>query len=289
MYVHGDNLYQKETHRTKYIDEISKRYLKEIREKYDAWKAANESLDGPYAEATPEDEEIIKERVKLFNEYKDFVDQQHYAEKFDSRSNLHSSILEEFIYYLFKDIAKSYNAEAIVGKSHAFKDLFINPESYEDMTTEPNIKVEIKDHDFIIGVGIDAEMKVKGSDKVETHTLEVAAVAIECKTYLDKTMLEGSSVAAEQLKSRNPNAKYIVVSEWLKLSEQVNLQKYKVDQIYILRKQKNTDREYRYAETYVKNAIQEDAVLHLFNTVRIHLTTKWEGSISHGIERGYLL
>ena len=38
------------------------------------------------------------------NEYKDFLDQQHYAEKFDSRSNLHSSVLEEFMYYLFKDL-----------------------------------------------------------------------------------------------------------------------------------------------------------------------------------------
>lgn len=289
MFVHGDNLTQKENHHKKYTDGLSKQYLIEIREKYNEWKKANEELVGPFAEATPEDEVIVKKRVELLNEYKDFVDQQHYAEKFDSRSNLHSSILEEFIYYLFKDIAKSFNDEAIVGKSHAFKDLFINPSSYKDMVTQPNVKVEIKDHDFIIGVGIEANMIVKGSNEIENHTLEVAAVAIECKTYLDKTMLEGSSVAAEQLKSRNPNAKYIVVSEWLKLSEQVNLQKYKVDQIYVLRKQKNTDREFRYADTYVKNAIHEDVVLHLFHTIRLHLTTEWDGSISHGIDRGYLL
>jgi hypothetical protein len=41
-------------------------------------------------------------------------------------------------------------------------------------------------------------------------------------------MLEGSSTAAEQLKHRNPNAIYIVVAEWLKLTEQVNLKKFKV-------------------------------------------------------------
>lgn len=289
MFVHGDNLTQKENHRTKYRDEESKKYLIEIREKYNEWRKANEELVGPFANATPEDEVVVKKRVELLNDYKDFVDQQHYAEKFDSRSNLHSSILEEFVYYLFKDIAKSFNDEAIVGKSHAFKDLFVNPSSYKDMVTQPNVKVEIKDHDFIIGVGIDANMIVKGSTEIENHTLEVAAVAIECKTYLDKTMLEGSSVAAEQLKTRNPNAKYIVVSEWLKLSEQVNLQKYKVDQIYVLRKQKNTDREFRYADSYVKNVIHEDVVLHLFHTIRLHLTTEWDGSISHGIDRGYLL
>jgi hypothetical protein len=48
---------------------------------------------------------------------------------------------------------------------------------------------------------------------------------------------------------------YIVVAEWLKLAESVNLKKYKIDQIYVLRKQKNTDREFRYGADYQKNLI----------------------------------
>ncbi|MBU8919115.1 Bpu10I family restriction endonuclease [Bacillus sp. FJAT-29953] len=151
---------------------------------------------------------------------------------------------------MFRDLAKSFNPQAIVGKSHTFKDLFINPPSYKEMVTKPHVKVEQKDHDFIIGVNINANMNVLGSGVIEPHNLEIPAIAIECKTYLDKTMLEGSSAAAEQLKTRNPNAKYIVVAEWLKLTEHINLQKYKVDQIYVLRKQKNTDREYRFLPGY---------------------------------------
>jgi hypothetical protein len=34
-------------------------------------------------------------------------------------------------------------------------------------------------------------------------------------------MLEGASTAAEQLLIRNPNALYIVVAEWLKLTDKV--------------------------------------------------------------------
>ena len=102
-------------------------------------------------------------------------------------------------------------------------------------------------------------------------------------------MLEGSSRAAEELKARNPNALYIVVMEWIKLSEAVNLRKYKVDQIYVLRKQKNTDREFRYEEDYVKNAIDPDVVWHLFNTVRTHLTEDWTGGVEHGLQRGWLI
>ena|GEM_PF-5609832 len=76
-------------------------------------------------------------------------------------------------------------------------------------------------------------------------------------------MLEGSSTAAEQLKFQNPNALYLVVSEWLKLTGNVNLRKFKVDQIYVFRKQKNTDREFRFLPDYKKNPIHHDVVEHL--------------------------
>ena len=115
------------------------------------------------------------------------------------------------------------------------------------------------------------------------------AVAIECKTYLDKTMLESCSTTGEQLKRNNPNALYIVVAERLKLSEAVNLKNNKIDQIYILRKQKNTDRENRFLDGYVANPIYDDVVYHLFNMIREYLSTDWSGKIADGLQRGYLM
>ncbi len=289
MFVHGDNLRQKETHRDKYIDQEAKIFLAEIRVEYDKWSIANEALKGPFSTISESDSEIIKQRVELFSDYKEFIDQQKYAEKFDSRSNLHSSVLEEFIFYLFRDLVYEFSKSAILGKAHTFKDIFFHSASYKEMVTRPNVKVEKKDHDFIIGVNIQVQMYCDGSHDLESHSWQIPAVAVECKTYLDKTMLEGASTAAEQLKNRNPNAIYIVVAEWLKLTEQVNLKKFKVDQIYVLRKQKNTDREYRYADTYKKNPIFEDVVQHLFDTVRNHLTTDWQGGINFGLQKGYLM
>jgi hypothetical protein len=157
------------------------------------------------------------------------------------------------------------------------------------MLTNPSVKLELKDHDFVIGVSINASLTCSGSTETEKIEVQVPAVAIECKTYLDKTMLEGSSTAGSQLLSRNPNALFIVVAEFLKLTENVNLKKYQVDQIYILRKQKNTDREFRFLPNFVKNPIYDDVVAHLFNTVRKHLTNDWEGGIPHGLDRGYLI
>lgn len=289
MFVHGDNLAQKEQHKTKYLDDQSRQFLGEIREQYDVWRTRNLELVGPSIEPDEKDSAIIAERVAMFEGYKDFIDQQHYAEAFDSRSALHSSVLEEFMYYLFRDLVSAYSENALIGKSHALKDLFFLSSNFQDMVSLPNAQVEKKDHDFVIGATIEAKMNVVGQDGVEDHRLDIPAVAIECKTYLDKTMLEGASQAAEQLKARNPNAIYFVVSEWLKLTEQVNLRKFKVDQIYVLRKQKNTDREFRYDPEYKKNPIHVDVVGHLYETVRAYLAVDWEGGLKYGLDRGYLL
>lgn len=289
MFIHGNNLEQKENHTTKYRDAASKRYLAEIRIKYNKWKFDNENLKGPFTQHQDTDSEILKKRIKLLNSYKDFLDQQHYAEKFDSRSNLHSSVLEEFMYYLFKDLVLGISNSALIGKSHSFKDVFFRAPSYKEMIKTAHAMVEKKDHDFVIGTSVKASMICNGSTTPELHDWDIPAVAIECKTYLDKTMLQDVSTAAEQLKLKNPNAMYIVVAEWLKLTDSVNLKKYKIDQIYILRKQKNTDREFRYDSGYVKNPIYPDVFEHCFNTVREFLTTDWEGGIAHGLEKGFLI
>ncbi len=289
MYVHGDNLRQKELHKTKYTDPESRQFLQEIRIQYDQWRRINEKLRGAFAQSTDQDTKIIKRRVKLLNIYKNFLDQQKYAEKFDSRSNLHSSVLEEFIFYLFRDLVYDISQSALLGKANTFKDIFFRPSSYQEMVTKPNVRLETKDHDFVIGTDIKADFNCIGSEEIETYQFQLPAVVIECKTYLDKTMLEGASTAAEQLKLRNPNAIYIIVAEWLKLTSSINLQKFKVDQIYILRKQKNTDREFRYLESYVKNPIYDDVVIHLFEIVRKHLTSDWEKGLEQGLDRGYLI
>ncbi|MDP2903940.1 MAG: Bpu10I family restriction endonuclease [Methylovulum sp.] len=290
MLIHGNNLEQKEGHRIKYRAEESRLFLREIRVRYNQWHAANIALVGPTSDISESDSEIITKRVSLLNDYKEFLDQQHYAEKFDSRSNLHSSVLEEFMYYLFRDMVRGISETALIGKSHSFKDVFFRAPSYTEMVKKPYALFEIKDHDFAIGVSVKATMKCKGSETEEGHNWDIPAVAIECKTYLDKTMLQDVSTAAEQLKQKNPNAMYIVVAEWLKLTESVNLKKYKIDQIYVLRKQKNTDREFRYDPSYEKNPIYADVVEHCFNFVREFLIAEdWEGGIYHGLNRGFLM
>jgi hypothetical protein len=287
-YTHGDNLNQKLTSSRKYKDENSIKLLQDILPIYEKWKSDNINLKGPYVETSENDLELLTQRVKLFEEYKTFIDAAIYAVNFDSRSNLHSSVLEEFLYYLFRDLVEQLSKNALIGKSHSFKDIFFMPTSYKTMLEKTHAKIEIKDHDFVIGTYAISKFKTQGSSQEENINFELPAIAIECKTYLDKTMLEGASTAADQLKVRNPNALYFVVAEWLKLTENINIGKYKVDQIYILRKQKNVDREFRLLPGYMKNPVYADVVEHLFNTVRDHLTSDWSGGVKDMLTKGYI-
>lgn len=314
--VHGSNLEHKENDHRKYSSEIHRKHLQDIRSQYNEWHTENMRLEGPTSKETENDADTIQRRVDLLSAYKDFLDQQHFAEAFDSRSNLHSSVLEEFLYYLFKDLVNDFGRHALIGKSHTFKDLFFVPPRYSEMLKRPYGRIERKDHDFVIGTTVQVSFEasappeqnestsgqqlilkeepenyaqVSVSGNTETHLFDIPAVAVECKTYLDKTMLEGSSRAAEDLKARNPNSLYIVVMEWIKLTSDVNLRKYKVDQIYVLRQQKNTDREFRYSDKYVKKPINAEVIQHLFSTVRRHLTVDWTSGIEHGLQRGWLI
>ncbi|MEH1901998.1 MAG: hypothetical protein V7L04_11435 [Nostoc sp.] len=141
--VHGSNLEQKENHRTKYRDIESKKYLTEIRTEYDKCCSTNLELVGTTSTPTAQDDATIATRVELLSKYKDFLDQQHYAEKFDSRSNLHSSVLEEFLYYLFKDLVTDFGENALIGKSHTFKDILFMPPKYSEMLKRPYARIEI--------------------------------------------------------------------------------------------------------------------------------------------------
>lgn len=280
-YVHGDNIAQKKSHPRKYQDTRATQFLAEIEQRYLQWRQANLALRGT-------DEATVRRRTELLNDYKNFIDQQKYAEEFDSRSNLHSTVLEEFLVYLFDGVLPNAELHPIVGKGQTFKSFFLGSVNFAEFLTRPQIIIETKDHDFVIGTSLKATFRSLRDEEISTKVMQIPAVAVECKTYLDKTMLEGASLSAEELKRINPSARYLIVAEWLKLTEAINLAKYRIDQIYVLRRQKNTDREFRFAEDYEKNPIYEDLVWDLFRGVIDYLSAdRWD--IDAAVKRGKLL
>lgn len=298
---HRGNILAKRTSR-KYVAEKHQALLAEIEPREMQWHKANEEITGT-------DYAAIKAKVDLLNPYKDFLDQQMYAEGFDSRSRLHSSALEQFCYYLFRDVVKEVVAEVtaktgkpvepLIGDGTAvFEDMHFAPSGFAEMLIKPSVRVKTKDHDFVVGqnvLNVLFNVRRDGTlfdpkDESRSHQtlLKVPAVVIECKTYLDRTMLDGAAYSAMRLKASNPHCMFILVAEYLKLNEEENPRLTKLDEIYILRKQINTDREFRFDPQYVKKPIDILLVWDLFETVRKHLRIEW-GAGTDALERGKLI
>ena len=231
-------------------------------EEYKKWKKINEELVG-YSD------DILKRRVKQLNDYKEKVENVG----FSAQSKFHSSVIEEFLYYLFRDLLNELNKKAkkdndgkskqkiLLGGIRAYSNLYFAPENLIDFIKTPNMKINVKDQDFAIYRTI--LIKADGEQKL----INVPVVSIECKTYIDKTMLEGSIATAEKIKNGNPYCLFLVVTEWYDVSYEVDPAYSRIDQIYVLRKEKRRSNK--------KKPIDFAVVKDLFEFVKYHLERDW--------------
>ena len=153
--------------------------------------------------------------------------------KFSFQSKFESTVLEEFLFVLFSK--SDFCLDLKKGSSvKAYSNLYFNPKSLKNFVEGPvNIGVHEKDQDFAIY----REYEIMINNEEEKR-LNVPIISIECKTYLDKTMLEGSIATAEKIKRGNPQAKFYIVTETYDIDYKVDVYGTQIDQIYVLRKQK---------------------------------------------------
>lgn len=83
------------------------------------------------------------------------------------------------------------------------------------------LAVRTKDHDFTVG----RNAWLKGSFSADfpandtvTQRIYLAFVAAECKTNLDKTMLQEAAATAHDLRVAIPGARYYLLCEWLDMT-----------------------------------------------------------------------
>lgn len=212
-------------------------------------------------------ESIIKERVKLVNDYYNFFYENEYDNVFTSQGKFRPTILEEFMYLLFKDyithIKEEYNDEDNVinsGAAKAYTNLYFTSPNFKKFIESPNIEINLKDQDFAIYRDFDLKINEK------KHHIRIPIVAIENKTYIDKTMLEGIIATAEKVKNGNPYSKFIVVSENYDVDLAVDPAYSRIDQIYVLRKCKRK-------EAWAN--IDPNVVIRFFREVEAHIQRPW--------------
>ncbi len=187
------------------------------------------------------DKDGVLNLVDALNDYKDQVEPILDCRPNSAQEMLQPSILEEFFEYLFCRLDLTVNFRVpIRHPSRGFLSLSFNPSSLRKLVESPEFTVRAKDHDFIIGG--QATLNVVGaSGHREPTDIVIPAVAIECKRYLERNMLDECAGTAERMKRATPYCLYIVASEFLKMDDGYP-EMTEIDEIYILRHQRNSER-----------------------------------------------
>lgn len=213
------------------------------------------------------DEESIKKKVEYLNEYYNFMHNKKLENAFSSQGKFRPTILEEFLFLLFKDyieqIKSQEDPEGVLGSGavKAYSNIYFKAKNFKDFIKSPEIGVNEKNQDFAIYRIFDISI-----DNAKTMQIRIPAIAIEAKTYIDKTMLDSIIATAEKIKSGNPHTRFIVVAERYDVSFDVDPAYSRIDQIYILRKSM------RKSEW---NNIDEDVVWRMVNETIMHLKRPW--------------
>ena len=202
------------------------------------------STDKPVIDAN------IAQRVSLLNDYYLFFEDNDIESKagFDSRSKIRSTILEEFMYFLFKDFVSVLLKESGVGSgiikngnTDAYSNLYFTSSDIKRFITSPSFEINTKQQDYAIY----REVNIRINDDEKTERVaNIPLLAIENKTFLDKTMLEGAIATAEKIKMGAPYSIYIVATETYAVKFEVDPVYSRIDQIFVLRKCKH-DKENR--------------------------------------------
>ena len=156
---------------------------------------------------------------------------------FSAQGKFRPTILEEFLFLLFKDYVELVktrdDSEGVLGSGavKAYSNIYFKAKNFKDFIKSPEIGVNEKDQDYAIYRIFDITV-----NKSNSMQIRIPAIAIEAKTYIDKTMLDSIIATAEKIKSGNPHTRFIVVAERYDVSFAVDPAYSRIDQIYVLRK-----------------------------------------------------
>lgn len=274
--VHAKNIVGK-SKTVKASDKLS--ILDKFAEKYIIYLKGNLKLQGF-------SKEVIAKRVKLLNDYYNFFieydssNAQKIDDVFSAQSKFRSTVLEEFLAILLHDtvhecLKDTPNTKIEIGAVKAYANLYFYSKNFISFANEPSLGINVKDQDFAIYRNVEISM-----DKGEPILTSVPVVAIECKTYVDKTMFEGAAATAEKLKAGNPYTMFGIVAETYEIDKSFIPAYSRIDQVYILRKGSRKGQ--------IK-PIDSEVVQRLVKDITCHLTKSWVDIEKKLTEEGLLI
>jgi len=166
--------------------------------------------------------QAIKQRTDLLEGYLASINRFNIGGWITAQSKFRSTVLEEFCGYLFKDLPKLQELGLGFYRKHIFAGIRI------DSNGRP--RFETKDIDFCIS------KQVRINIENTAEEIRLPAIAIECKTYVDKTMFNEAQFAAQRLKGGAPRIKVLMLTERNAIGIDEIPAQTPIDQIYVLRR-----------------------------------------------------
>jgi len=234
---HGDKLKALLTNNK--LPETDKKRVHEAIEKYNIWRNSLIQLQGNL-------NTIISKSIDLLNTYKNYIEidlifesNEDFLYRQKGQLKLDNTVIEEFLPLMVSNIFKDRIEERniILGPTSCISGIRFD----SSLSIESNgggIILKQKDQDFAISRPLFLKSSHYSTfEKSIVRETNIAYLACECKTNLDKTMFQEASATALDLKSTVPTAKYILLCEWLDMTP-INSSTTAIDEIIILRKAK---------------------------------------------------
>lgn len=254
-------------HASNILAKVNKNDLK--KEQYDALEKIVPAYFDYYKRMiaiTTGDKKSINNKVALLNQYYNNFEIWNLESLFSSQGKFRSTVLEEFTFLLFKPLVdslrKKYDTESkfFSGAASAYTNMYFSAPDIKGFISHPSPNINVKNQDFAIYRRM--EIDFEGEKKV----IDIPVIAIENKTYLDRTMLEGIIATAEKLKQGSPYTKMVVVAEAYEVTLDMDPKYSRIDQIYVLRKCRERD---------ISRPIDSKVVWELYQDVKDHLERPW--------------
>lgn len=274
------------------------------RARYEAWVKAMDALP-------EEGDALLAKLVELLNEYKRYIEVEliydspnDFLYRQSGQHKVGNSILEEFLPRLADTrlvpgltLVPSYT----VGPQSAFAAFTIIGNVHAPL--DASIFVKEKNQDYAIAKKLYLKTSTTPSFEAGTTfdtSLNVAYLAAECKTNLDKTMFNEGLETSRALKQAVASARYLLICEWLDMKP-IDTKLTPIDEAIILRwrrlpadfrEQLDTVRGRKQARTgFVTHLDQHPLKLEAFQRIVMHLNQVFPPSIELDettvLERGY--
>ena len=234
----------------------------------------------------------VNDLVEATNEYRKKVLYVFEKRQHSGQEGLRSSILEEFLFHLFRDLMNQRLSNNLkskrIGKANIYINLSFTPHSFKDLYKEPHPYVHTKDQDFTLGCLANLSVGPFGDENhITTDSIIIPVVAIECKTYLERNMLDSCASTAHRIKLGMPYCMYIVISEYMKMDDAYP-ELTEIDEVFVLCKARNSERQEFEKKNLPPHPIDSKLVQDLFSMVKRHLNRIW-WSPDEALRRGRII